>query len=91
MVMGVFTSDIYCFNVVQHTSKLVQYIANDTKCRALKLIKDKALQHYLYQIDNLYQPNPDMRKKVLEKRKSRKNDMELTFEAQRKKPSLSSD
>lgn len=64
--------------------KLNQYIANDTKYRSLKLMKDEDLQHYLSLSDSLYKTNPNMRKEVQQLEAERKRKLELLLQAQEK-------
>jgi hypothetical protein len=65
--------------------KLQQYIANDTKYRSLKLIKNKGLEALLYAQDSTYLANPDMRKQVLEQEAARDKKLELLREAREKR------
>lgn len=64
--------------------KLNQCIANDTKYRSLKLMKDEDLQHYLNLGDSLYQTNPNMRKEVQQMEADRDRKLELLMQAQEK-------
>lgn len=64
--------------------KLNQYIANDTKYRSLKLMKDEDLQHYLNLSDSLYRVNPDMRKEVQQMEADRNRRLELLMQAREK-------
>lgn len=64
--------------------KLNQYIANDTKYRSLKLMKDEDLQHYLNLSDSLYRVNPDMRKEVQQMETDRNRRLELLMQAREK-------
>lgn len=72
-----------CGVYISH-QKMQQYIANDTKYRSLKLMKDEDLQHYLNLSDSLYKANPDMRKEVQQMEAERKRKLELLLRAQEK-------
>lgn len=61
--------------------KLQQYLANDTKYRSLKLIKNKNLQILLHAEDSTYLSYPGMRKQVLEQEAERDRQLELLQEA----------
>lgn len=69
------------FGLYVNHQKLQQYIANDTKYRSLKLIKNKSLEALLYAHDSTYLANPDMRKQVLEQEAARDRKLELLREA----------
>jgi hypothetical protein len=64
--------------------KLLQYLANDTKYRSLKLIKNKSLETLLYAHDSTYLADPDMRKQVLEQEAARERKFELLRQAREK-------
>lgn len=65
--------------------KLQQYIANDTKYRSLKLIKNKSLEALLYAHDSTYLADPDMRNQVLKQEAERDRKLELLQEAREKR------
>lgn len=64
--------------------KLQQYIANDTKYRSLKLIKNKSLEALLHTQDSIYLVNLDMRKRILEQEMEGKRQLELLRKAREK-------
>jgi hypothetical protein len=68
--------------------KLEQYIANDTKYRSLKLIRNKDLELLLYSDDSTYLANPKMRKNVKELETNREKRIELLLEAKEKQEEL---
>jgi hypothetical protein len=64
--------------------KLQQYIANDTKYRSLKLIRNKELEALLNSEDSTYLADPGMRKQVLEQKAERDRQLELLQQAREK-------
>lgn len=64
--------------------RLQQYIANDTKYRSLKLIRNKDLEALLYSEDSTYLTDPGMRRRVLERQTERERKLELLREARKK-------
>ena len=65
------------------SQKANEFIANDTRCRYLKLDTTQYLQVYLYRVDSLYKTMPDMRKYVFEEEKRLQKNFEKLQKAKK--------
>lgn len=77
---------LVCSGWYSTSQKLDSYIANDTKYRQLRLdTAQRSLQHYLEQVDSLYDVWPGMRKAILKAEEKKRESFERLQKAERLK------